>query len=397
MIETFTENGELYGQFFLYNNKMNNAGDPINFQVHADNNDKIARSFIGRPYLIPQKDKKGNWFTKHFRTEKAEDIFNLQKKYAIGEIVRTPYNEQTGNYNAIVKFFPEHYDRVRKGDIPEFTSPMFAHTDSHYDEEGRLHIKDGMGVHLHGVPKGGYPPEISGIKSICEGGLNECMNELKIVAAAGQLAEYQTDERFSKEENEKPESNMSMQQPAQAPPAAPQQQDGDLAARVAAIEKVLQELIAKISGAAPQQAAPQVGAAEGVAVTESVQKDAEEQSTIKQELEAIKAEREAEKLELQKERESLALQERTRTATEIVENKIKLHRLSIESKDAEIKKLVDMKTANDQPADLTLLHAEIKESLKQLVGASGNYAELTFGEEHVDQEINHISAMEEIV
>jgi hypothetical protein len=64
--------------------------------------------------------------------------------------------------------------------------------------------------------------------------------------------------------------------------------------------------------------------------------------------------------------------------------------------DAEITKLVELQESDGKPADLTLVNEEIKSSLQQLVGASGNYAELTLEETHVDQDVNHISAMEAI-
>jgi hypothetical protein len=400
----YEEGGELYGQFFMFNNEMNNAGDPVNYKIYPENNEKIAKSFIGRPYIIPKKDKKGNWETKHVRADTLPELLNKQKKLSAGEIVRYHRNAMTGNYNAIVKFFPEYHDRIRKGDFPPFTSPMFAHSDSSFDENGKLHIKDGMAVHLHGVPKGGYRPEISGIKSICEGGLNECMNELKIVAAAGKLAELQSDERFSKEKIAKSESNMSMQEPTQAP--QPAQAGGESEARIGALEKtvaelqkMLQELVAKLGGqqAPAPAAAPPVGAAgEQAVVTEAPQETPEDKASIIAELAQIKAERAVEKESLQKERETLKLQERTRIATEIVENKIKLHRLSPDMHDAEITKLVELQDSDGKPADLTLVNEEIKSSLQQLVGASGNFAELTLEETHVDQDVNHISAMEAI-
>ena len=400
--EAYTDSQrDLFGQFFLYNNEMNNAGDPINYKIYPDNNEKIAKSFIGRPYIIPPR-KNGKWHDKHVRADDLNELLNKQKKLAAGEIVDVRHNDKTGNYNAIVKFFPEYYDQIKKGDIPEYTSPMCAHTDSHLDEEGKLHIKDGIGVHLHAVPRPGYPPEISGIKSICEGGLNECMNELKIVAAAGQLAEFQKNERFSKAENQKSQSNMSMQEQQQAAPQPAQGADseariGALEKTVAELQKMLQELVSKLGGQqAPAQAPPVGAAGEQVQVTETPQEEPQDTKTLAAELAQIKAEREVEKEALQKERETLKLQERTRVATEIVESKIKLHRLSPDMHDAEIQKLVELQDTDGKPADLTLLSEEVKSSLQLLVGASGNYAELTMEEGTVDQNFNALTAMEEI-
>ena len=108
------DKGEMIAQMFLYNNEMNDAGDPINFQIHSENNDKIAKSFIGRPYLLPEKDKQGKWINRHFRTDNLNELFIKQKKFAAGEIIATPYNILTGNYNAQIKVFPEYYDIFRK-------------------------------------------------------------------------------------------------------------------------------------------------------------------------------------------------------------------------------------------------------------------------------------------
>jgi hypothetical protein len=406
MYETYLDSkNELYGQFFLYNNEMNNAGDPIKFKIYEDNNEKISKSFIGRPYVLPPKID-GRWDTKHVRADDLNDLLNKQKKRAAGEIVDVVHNEKTGNYNAVVKFFPEYYEQIKKGDIPEFTSPMFAHTDSHTDDEGRLHIRDGMGIHLQGVPAPGYPPELSSVKSVCAGGLDECMSELKMVAASGQLLESQSRERFSKEKIPESQSIMSMQEQQAAPPAAPQA-GGDSEARIGALEKtvaelqkMLQELVSKLSGQqqAPPAAPPMAGAAgenASATVTETPEATSpEDQTTLVAELNQIKADRAVEKEQLNKEREALALQERTRVATEIVENKIKLHRLPLETRDVEIQKLVELKGADEQPADLTLLAAEIKETLKQFVGASGNFAELGMEEEQTD--IDYIRTMESI-
>jgi len=404
VIETFTDtSNDLFGQFFLFNNEMNNAGDPINFMIYPDNSERIAKSFIGRPYVLPER-KDDRWVGAHHRADDLDTLLNKQKRFAAGEIVDVHRNSDTGNYNAIVRFFPEYYDQIRKGDIPEFTSPMFAHTDSYVDQEGKLHIKDGMGIHLQAVPSPGYPPEISGIKSVCEGGLNECMSELKIVAASGNLAEYQSSGRFSKAENGGSQTIMSMQAQQQAPQQAPQ--GNDLEARVAGLEKgfaeiqkLLQELTAKLSGGQQQPAAPPMaGAAQeasAIAVTEDAAPEKQDVASLSAELAQLKADHLVEKESLEKERATLALQERTRIATEIVENKIKLHRLPIENRDIEIQKLVELKGADEKPADLTLLNDEVKALLKMFVGASGDFAELGIVED--DQtDVNVFRIMEDI-
>lgn len=381
------ETNEMYAQFFLYNNEMNNAGDPINFKIYPDYNTEIANSFIGRPYLLPLKDAKGNWIAKHHRKPTVQELLEYQKKHALGEIVKTPYNQMTGNYNAIVKVFPEHHQRVEKGDIPNFTSPMLQPTDSFIGTDGKLHIKRAIGVHLQGVPKPGYAPEISGIKSVCTKGLDECMNELRIVAASGQLVQKFQSESFSNEQTQKNRSIMSQQMQPPQPPAQEGQQDSE--ARLAAVEKAIAELTKQLAdimkklgesqqGAPPAPGTPPVGAdgsslapVQQTATPPAPQTD--KLTTMSSELELIKKERATEQEQLKAERLELLIQKRTQMATEIVDAKIKLHAIPIEKRDEEIKRLAELKE-NDEFVDLSLLHNEVTTRVKQLVGAGAGVA-----------------------
>ena len=384
MTEVFTKDGEMYAQFFLYNNEMNNAGDPIKFKIYPEKNEKISNSFIGRPYLLPAKDKDGKWTLKHHRADTLDELLNKQRKFAAAEIVKVYQNPETGNFNAVAKVFPEYYDIFRKGDIPPFTSPMFAQSEYHIDEEGQMHIKDGIGVHLQGVISPGYSPDISSVMSICEAGLTECMNELKIVAASGKLQEFQNSKSFSNEENGSNQSIMSQQQ-QQAPPAqagqAPSQEErlSNLEKGLAELTKQLQMILQKLSG---QAAAPptMAGAAAQTEEPESIK-------AIRTDLDEVKNKYEAAKKELDEEKQTLFLQERTRVATEIVEAKLKLHKLPLENKEAEIKKLVELKNGENF-VDLTLLHDEVISSLKAFVGASGENAVYSIPELGADNNEN---------
>ena len=385
----FIENGEMYHQSFLFNNEMNDAGDPINFKIYPENSKKIAKSFIGRPYLLPEKDSKGRWINRHIRADSLPVLFNKQKKFAIGEIVRTPYNPETGNYNAITKIFPEYHQFVRDGKLPAATSPMLAQSDSYIDDEGKMHVKDGIGVHLQGLPKGGYRPELSEIMSVCEAGLDQCMTELKTVAAAGELIaeqENDTDDKHSfigqNDESKVIMSQEMTQQPAppgaapQAPPGAPQ----DTEKRIAMIEQViadlskqLQMILQKLGGGQTSHdpnTPPMVGAASDLIQPHTVEKVPEAVAKLQSELQSLKDDRVTEQEALQKERNVIFLKERMRIATEIVETKIKLHKTKIEEKEAEITKLVELKDGETY-LDLTLLHEELTSSLKLFVGAAG--------------------------
>jgi hypothetical protein len=401
--KVFYQDGEMYAQFFLFNNEMNNAGDPIKFKVYPENSKKIAETFIGRPYLLPMKDEKGNWINKHHRDNDLNVLLNKQKKFAAGDIVAVHQNRRTGNWNAVVKVFPEHYDTFRKQNIPPATSPMLAHSDSHLDEEGRLHIKDGMGVHLQGVVKGGYPPELSEVKSICEAGLNECMAELQTVAAAGQLLDYQESESFSITESEENHSMSQQTAPPGQAPGAPQA--GADEGRIAALEKAVAEISQNLQmilqklGGAPQgnapPAAPPVGAAGEQAITEVP----EEVKQMQAELTEVKSQYEQTKQELESEKLKMFLDDRNRVATEIVETKLKLHRISPEMKEAEIKKLVELKSGENY-MDLSLLHAELKDTLSKFVGAAGEghqvYTIPELGGDETSAEIDYHSVMESV-
>jgi len=421
----YEREGEVYAQFFLFNNKMNNAGDPINFQVHPELNEKIARSFINRPYLLPPMVG-GKWSNKHHRTPDVTSLVAAQKKHALGNIIDVHQNPDSGNYNAIVKVFPQHHTTILEGRIPPFTSPMFATIDSYLDADGKLHIKDAIGVHLQGVISPGYDPEYSSIKSVCTRGLDECMNDLKIVAASGKLQELQQLERFSIANPSKSQSIMSQQQqepPSAAPAAQPAQPSPDLEERFTALEKMVAELaktVAELAKAkegqpmpppgAPPAAAP--GSMPGAAGTGTAMEPPAPTATpgipsptgddqltqVVAQLDTIKKERETERVELQKEKDALVLQKRLVVATEIVESKIKLMRLPLDQKETAIKELVELKTEDGQFVDLTLLHSEVTAQVKALVGATGDLqvfelAELGTGEPSTK---NHILAMEEI-
>jgi hypothetical protein len=158
---------------------------------------------------------------------------------------------------------------------------------------------------------------------------------------------------------------------------APQegQQQGDAEARIGALEKGLAELTQQMAAilqklgvgpaGQPQQAPPsQVGAAGEMEEPQAIQE-------VRAELEGIKADYEAKAKEVEAEKLALFMKDRTQTATEIVEAKIKLHKIPLENKEVEIKRLVELKEG-DNFVPLGLLHSEVLETLKGFVGASGD-------------------------
>jgi len=180
-----------YAQFFLINDRPNNAADPLPFQIAPESLDKIARTAVGRPFVI------GATGAKHVRGPRgnfasARDIIEYQKRYAAGEIVHEYINPRTGNANVIVEIFPEYVDHVKNGRIPPYVSPLVEDVSKGIEvKNGRVIIRDGRILHVQAVDRPGYG-EIATLHGTCEGMLNECMSELRTLGASGRLKNYQT-------------------------------------------------------------------------------------------------------------------------------------------------------------------------------------------------------------
>ncbi len=181
---------KFYAQFFLINDRPNNAADPFPFQIAPESLEKIARTAVGRPFVI------GATGAKHVRGPKgifasARDIIEYQKQFAAGEIVHEYINPSTGNANVIFEIFPEYVDHVKNGRIPPYVSPLVENVSKGIEvKNGRMIIRDGRILHLQAVDRPGYG-EIATLHGTCEGMLNECMSELRTLGASGRLQEYQ--------------------------------------------------------------------------------------------------------------------------------------------------------------------------------------------------------------
>lgn len=171
---------------FIANDKPNKAGmqEGGPFWIDPAGLPEIAQSAVGMPLLVTPDP------TRHIRgaTGEPEEILRIQKRYAVGEFVKAIV-AASGNAWGVVKLFKEFAGKVKaaaaEGKLPPFVSPMVQIFES---KNGR--ITKGRILHVQAVSTPGYSPSVAKIKAACTGMLGKCMDELKVLAAAGQLAEY---------------------------------------------------------------------------------------------------------------------------------------------------------------------------------------------------------------
>jgi len=200
-IKDFKQNGhkldssKYYTITGMYNNKWNEAADPGRFKIATSAMDKIAKTSIGRPW-IPF----GNKINKHVRPHPlatVNEILEFQKKFAGGEIVSYIYNQQSNIVYAIIEIWPDFIKMVEDEEIYPFTSVMIGN--QVFNKEGEY--IDGEVLHIHSVETPGYSPTFAKFKAFCTGGIKQCMEELRPMAASGTLLKFreqQTKIDFSK-------------------------------------------------------------------------------------------------------------------------------------------------------------------------------------------------------
>ncbi|MEO9364428.1 MAG: hypothetical protein ABI348_11060 [Nitrososphaera sp.] len=149
--------------------------------------DTIAETAIGMPFVVGPDP----FHHVYAASGKPEDIVRLSQKYAWGEIASTLKNPKTNNVYAVVKAFKEYVPRIQRGELPKYTSPMIA-PDDLAEALGTGVINGGRILHLQAVAAPGYDPKVAQVKGhVCGGMLGECMNELRALAAAGNLKSWQ--------------------------------------------------------------------------------------------------------------------------------------------------------------------------------------------------------------
>jgi len=171
----------------LFNDQPNEAADPFPFQIATSALDKIAKTSIGRPW-IPNGDNLHK-LKKHVRPHPwatAAQIVEFQKEFAGGEMVAYIHNSTTHNVYSIIEIFPEFIEMVEKKQIYPYLSPMIGNQLP--DKKTGQYI-DGEVLHIHSVKTPGYPPTLAQFKGSCTGGIKQCMDELRPMAASGTLLE----------------------------------------------------------------------------------------------------------------------------------------------------------------------------------------------------------------
>jgi hypothetical protein len=177
-----------YIKVFVINDKQNRAADPEPFKINPKALEPIAASIVGRPFIV------GPDATKHVRgaTGRANEILQVQKKWSVGEFVKSMMNPLSRNVYGIARIFPEFVKDLKKGfvrgrPLPKYSSPLVEVR--RFGASGE--ITDGRILHVQAVDIPGYGPEVAKIVGTCDGMLNECMSELRHLGAAGKLKAYQ--------------------------------------------------------------------------------------------------------------------------------------------------------------------------------------------------------------
>lgn len=350
-------NDHLYIQSFLINPQKNNAGDPDPFIVPEKLLNKLGRSSIGKPFLIPPEGK-----LDHIRGataleyENAEAIIEYQKAFAAGEIVDYWINPQTKNVNVIIDVFPAYKEKILRGKLPSFVSPLVSGEFSTTTNE----LLDGEILHLQAVDNPGYPRQIAKINAVCAGGLSECMRELRIKGANSSLFSYQN--IHSQLFNTKIHKQGQMPEPETPTIESLKTEIDDLRKEIKGASGLITEI--KTGLEAKVETDNTKADTEGGSQGEDFTKLKTDYDELQKKLQTIEDER-------KKEAEERLAADRTRVATEIVENQMRLHMISPNQKSAKIKSLVEAKKSDGTLEDLTLLHNTLKEQASKIKGAFG--------------------------
>lgn len=168
---------------FLFNDKWNQAGDPRPFRVKTELVPKLAKDFVGMPYVVnPYNDAIHVRGSTDGLDDTTENLLEVQKDYTLGYIVHPIITAQNNVYG-IIEVFDEYADTI--DEMPEFTSPTI--TPIKEDADG---ISDAIALNINGVSNAGYPKLLAGTSGVCKGGIKECILELMPLASSGQLKAY---------------------------------------------------------------------------------------------------------------------------------------------------------------------------------------------------------------
>ena len=403
---------KFYALSFLINDKQNAAADPRPFKIKSEFLSKLVPTALNRAWL-PDTLPNG----KHIRPKPdatAEEILQFQRDYAGGEMVGYHINPITNNASVIIDVFPEYQKAVEDGKIKPFVSPMIGNWAE--DENGE--VVKGEILHLQSVGTPGYDPEYAKFQGTCKGNFNECLAELKPLAAAGKLNDYRNSSMHCPKQffstlaaQGNLNNNMSLNPEETTTPEPNTPADvgmvvGELKKEVEQVKqteiemeaKVMQEIaqvdnkVETLSSDVAEIKAKVVGEKKEDKTSESESESTKastgeekpagaagstEQLTIKKlekELNSIKKEREAEK-------EALTKKERERQVAIIVKKQLLTKEIGIEDKEKITKEWMEKKSPSNPEslADLSLLAEDaekriftiLPEEEKEAMGASG--------------------------
>jgi hypothetical protein len=176
-------NSKTYMIKFLFNDKWNEAGDPRPFRVKTELVPKLAKDFVGMPYVVnPHNDAIHVRGSTDGKADTTENLLEVQKDYTLGYVVHPIITAQNNVYG-IIEVFDEYADTI--DEMPKFTSPTI--TPIQEDADG---IGDAIALNINGVSNAGYPKLLAGTSGVCKGGIKECILELMPLASSGRLKAY---------------------------------------------------------------------------------------------------------------------------------------------------------------------------------------------------------------
>ncbi len=360
------EDGYFYGMF-LFNDKLNEATDPVPFQIHSEALHKIAKTFIGRPHVVRPEDIEDEEARKLFGDKIKENvgehvrgeiddpkkIIEFQKDYSIGEMKTYYISPFTNNVYGIYKAFPEYAHLIEEKKIPKGTSPLLEPRKM----IGQI-IHDAIGLHVQSVGATGYDPKIAKITGTCQGMLNACTSMLATMGASKSLVNFRR--------------NLLNSTNQQGVSLMPEKTIQELEAELKNLNTKLEDANTKIQtlGANGSKQTLEIPKeiTDKLSKFDVIEKENTENKTL---LAAIKKEREDEKAKIaQSKREELAL---------IIANGEIITKEYPEDKLDERKKFwTELKGEDGSLKDISLLAEKFQKMIPKTVGSSGLRAEDLF-------------------
>jgi hypothetical protein len=217
-------------------------------------------------------------------------------------------------------------------------------------------VLKGRIIHLQSVDAPGYEKAVAKINGICEGGLKQCMAELRIKGASSSLKGYQNMRRKFFKENFTSTKQMS----------STELTIESVNEKVDNLSKQLSEVMPKI-----EKGEVNLGVKTEVKTENPEDKDkTADVKKIQEENENLKKSMEELQTKMKEKEEAELAEKRLRMATEMTEAEIKLHEIPLKEKEKRIKFYNELKDG-ETLADLKLLHKALTSRASTIKGASG--------------------------